>query len=306
MTRSNLHTTAIIPCPFGAGIAAVWPFGRLCGTARVMHDRSRVKEVPARVVVVVALAFAFAPSRVFAVPTDPTATRGPRGVVEVDMADDASEAALRDEVTAWYGAQKLAIADLVGAGVEVRASVEVHDFDREQGLGYAGVLTVRLEDGRGGEQFEVRAGCPCSGEEFFASFTAAVRSRVQEWVRVREARRAAAAVAAPTTPAPVLPPARYRMALLGKLGVGMIAVGAALVVGGAVMWRRGVVQDEPADFPKLRDGGIAFVASGVLVSGAGVGVLVADAVIDRRWRRSLRPAAVVGRAGGVVGVRGRF
>lgn len=256
-------------------------------------------------VVVVALALAFAPSQVFAVPTDPTATRKPRGVVEVDMADDASEAALRDEVTAWYGAQKLAIAEAVGDGVEVRASVEVHDFDREQGLGYAGVLTVRLEDGRGGEQFEVRAGCPCSGEEFFASFTAAVRSRVQEWVRVREARRAAALPAA-AIPAPVLPPARYRLALLGKLGVGMIAVGAALVVGGAVMWRRGEVQDEPAPYPKLRDGGIALVASGVLVSGVGVGVLVADAVIDRRSRRSLRPAAAVGRAGGVVGVRGRF
>ncbi len=223
------------------------------------------------------------------------------------MADDAAEAVLRGEVTAWYGEQKAAIARKVGAGVTVRAVVEVRDFDRELGLGYAGVLIVRLDDAHGGERFEVRAGCPCSSEEFFGIFGAAVTARIGDWVRVRDL-KLAAEPQEPVTPAPaaVLPPQRYQLDNLGKVGVGMIGVGAAVVLAGGVMWGRGVAQEAPARFSDLRAGGIAMVAGGLAVTAIGVGYLVADVVLDRRWRRSLRPTAALGPTRGVLGLRGRF
>jgi hypothetical protein len=263
----------------------------------------------ASVVVVAAFAMGYGGStgHALAAAPDPASTRGARADVVVDMADDAVEAALRGEVTAWYGEQKIAIGKDVGAGVTVRAVVEVRDFDPELGLGYAGVLIVRLDDARGGERFEVRAGCPCSSEEFFTTFTAAVKARVGEWVRVRDAKLAAAQrepVAAPREAVP--PPQRYQLDTLGKAGVGLIGVGAAVVGGGAVMWGRGVAQDDPPRFPDLRDGGIALVSVGIVVTAIGVGYLVADVVLDRRWRRSLRPTAALGPACGVLGLRGRF
>jgi hypothetical protein len=237
---------------------------------------------------------------------DQKSTRGTRGDVDVDMADDAAEAALRGEVTAWFDERKAAIAEDVGAAVTVRAVVEVRDFDPQLGLGYAGVLIVRLDDARGGERFEVRAGCPCSSEEFFTIFTAAVKARVGEWVRVRDAKLAAARADA-VAPAPaVLPPQRYQLDGLGKAGIGVMGVGVAFVVAGAVMWGRGAAQEPPPRFPDLRDGGIALVGVGIAVTAIGIGYLAADVVLDRRWRRSLRPTASVGPAGGALGLRGRF
>lgn len=306
----HLHRDASLnSCPLRTAIGGVWPFGRLRRACEVLQHRTSVKEFSATVVVAVALAVgsAASPTHARAAASDPAPTRGPRGEIDVDMADDAAEAAMGGDVTAWYGEQKAAIAEMVGAGVTVRAVVEVRDFDPELGLGYAGVLFVRLDDAHHGERFEVRAGCPCSSEEFFAIFSAAVKSRVGDWVRVRDAKLAAArAEAVAPAPAAVLPPQRYRLDTLGKAGIGAIGVGAAFVIAGAVMWRRGIAQEHPPRFPGLRDAGIASVGVGIAVTAVGLGYLVADVVLDRRWRRSLRPTAALGPTGGVLGLRGRF
>lgn len=296
-------------CPSGTAIGRVWPFGRLRRVCELLQHRTSVKDISATVVVAVVLAVGSAgsPAHARAAAPDRASTRGPRGDVDVDMADDAAEAALRAEVAEWYGEQKAAIAEMVGAGVRVQAVVEVRDFDPELGLGYAGVLVVRLDDAHHGERFEVRAGCPCSSEEFFAIFSAAVESRVGDWMRVRDL-KVAAKPPEPVAPAPsaALPPERYQLDTLGKAGIGAIGVGAVFVIAGAVMWGRGVAKEPPPRFPGLRDGGIALVGVGAAVTAIGVGYLVADVVLDRRWRRSLRPSGGVGPTGGVLGLRGRF
>lgn len=285
-----------------------WPLGRwwgsLCRTVHVVQDRAAV--VPrVRIVIAAVLALAAASAPASAHAAEP---RGPAGVVDVDMADDASEPVLRDEVTAWYDAQKVAIATMVGEGVQVRAAVRVRDFDPDQGLGYAGHLTVRLEDARGAEGFEIHAGCPCSAQEFFAAFDVAVSTRVGEWVRIRDEKLAAATAEPSQSPAQPVPrpPARYKMRFFGILGVIAMAAGAGAVVGGAVMWKRGIDAGEPPSRQGLGAAGVVAVTGGILLLGGGVASLVTEIVLDRRSRRSLRPTATLGPSGGGVGLRGRF
>jgi len=134
---------------------------------------------------------------------------------------------------------------------------------------YAGHLTVRLEDARGAEGFEIHAGCPCSAQEFFAAFDVAVSTRVGEWVRIRDEKLAAATAEPSQSPAQPVPrpPARYKMRFFGILGVIAMAAGAGAVVGGAVMWKRGIDAGEPPSRQGLGAAGVVAVTGGILIAG---------------------------------------
>lgn len=187
--------------------------------------------------------------------------------------------------------------------------VVVRHFDRKDGLGYR--ATFELPMPRGQPSVVESVGCACAAVTFIAELSAAVAARMPDYAKAHRA--ALGAKAAPPAAVPAATPTadssarpRYEMALLGGVGVGLMAVGVGAIAGGAVMWKRGEDNGEFSPRPSLRAGGIAFVASGVLMFAAGAGLFAGDIVIDRKWRRPLRVAGAFGPRGASVGLAGRF
>ncbi len=276
-----------------------WPFGHLRRAAMTRHPGAAMSSPLLVIRVCLVASFGIAAPRAVA------AAPAVRVEVDVEILNEAVESSVRHDATAWFDARIAAAGFVHDAEAGDAAKLEIRDFDREQGLGYAGV--VRLDVPPGHAAIEIRAGCACSGHEFFERLGAAFDDRAAEW--------SAAHAEAPPQPAPrpapvpeAPPPAtRYRVGVLGGMGIGMMALGVGGTVLGAVMWKRASDRGEPPSDPDGDGLGAAVIAAagGFIIAG-GVASVVADFLIERGPRRRVRPRAQVGRDGGGLVLTGRF
>ena len=242
-----------------------------------------------------------------------TTNAPPRGRVHLVVITDLVVPELAPEVTAGTVEELTGVLEKHGFPVveaedaDTVVEVKIQNNDPVAGAGYRAKLYFAVPESP--EPVTLAATCECGGAAFIHQLGVALGERMPEIDAIYDEHARATGQPSPPSPTPAAPSPkpRYRMGVSAQVGVALLGVSAALLGGGGALWslgtRRGVALDEKQGTTR---GGVAFVAAGGVVLGAGLGLLGLDIALHRKAVRAVSFAATGDRHSLLVGATGRF